>query len=182
MFGVGWAKTGTTTLGRCFEILGLAHVGPRLDLVDHLPERNLAPILQIARRHDGFEDWPWLLLFRELDAAFPGSRFVLTTRDEASWLRSYRNMLANQGEAAPQLTARRRVLYDLPFPHVTDDQLLARVRRHEREVRAWFAERPGDLLVVDWSAGDRWERLCDFLDLPVPDVDFPHENRGRYTP
>lgn len=176
--GVGWAKTGTTTLGECFDLLGYRHAAGRLDLVDHLEAGDLAPILQVAREHDAFEDWPWLLLFRELDEAFPGTRFVLTTRDPDAWLRSYQGMLARQGEASTELTRRRRVLYGLPFPDVTEAQLLERVRRHEQGVRAWFADRPDDLLVVDWAAGDGWPQLCDFLGLPVPDAPFPHANRG----
>lgn len=56
VFGVGWAKTGTTTLGRCFEILGFRHMGPRLALVDHLADGNLAPIPELAQEFDTFED------------------------------------------------------------------------------------------------------------------------------
>ena len=29
-------------------------------------------------------------------------------------------------------------------------------------------------------AGDGWERLCEFLDVPVPDVPFPRENVGKF--
>lgn len=180
--GVGWAKTGTTTLGECFEILGLRHIPGQLHLVDHLEAGDIDPILEVARDYDAFEDWPWLLLYRELDEAFPGSKFILTTRDQDSWLRSYENMLATQGEARPKLMRRRRALYGLPFPDVTAEQLLERVQRHEREVRDWFRDRPEDLLVVDWAAGDGWQQLCDFLDLPVPGAPFPHANRGQYTP
>lgn len=180
--GIGWAKTGTTTLGECFETLGLRHAAGRLDLVDHLETGDLSPILAEARHFDAFEDWPWLLVFRELDEAFPGSKFVLTTRNAEAWLRSYRNMLDTQGAARPRLVRQRRILYDLPFPDVTEEQLLDRVRRHEREVQAWFADRPDDLLVVDWARGNGWQELCDFLDLPIPDVPFPHANRGHYAP
>ena len=33
VFGVGWAKTGTTTLGECFKILGFDHQSQNLELV-----------------------------------------------------------------------------------------------------------------------------------------------------
>jgi hypothetical protein len=32
VFGIGWAKKGTTTLGRCFEILGYNHQSQNLSL------------------------------------------------------------------------------------------------------------------------------------------------------
>ena len=44
---------------------------------------------------------------------------------------------------------------------------------HERRVRAYFADRPDDLLVIDISAGEGWEALCPFLGVPVPDKPFP---------
>lgn len=34
---------------------------------------------------------------------------------------------------------------------------------------------PEDRL-VDWRPGDGWAPLCAALDLPVPDVPFPHAN------
>ncbi len=178
--GVGWAKTGTTTLGDCLKALGYRHVSGRLDLVRHLDERDLEPVLRVAARFESMEDWPWLLLYREIDAAFPGTKFVLTTRDRPRWLQSYRNMLRTQGEATAQMNRIRQVLYDLPFPHVTDDALLARYERHVAEVREYFRDRPDDLLVVDWARGDGWPELCSFLGQPLPDRPFPHANRGSY--
>jgi hypothetical protein len=180
VFGVGWAKTGTTTLGDALTILGYRHQSARLDLVQDLADGDLSRILSVARQHDSFEDWPWLLLFRELDREFPASKFVLTTRDPAAWLASYRNMLARKGEATDEVNERRRILYGLPFPDVDDQSLLERYSRHEREVRAHFRDRPGHLIVVDWAQGDGWPELCAHLGLPVPDRELPHANRGVY--
>jgi hypothetical protein len=181
VFGVGWAKTGTTTLAECLRILGYRHLqGPRLDLVELLEGDDPEALLAVVEPYESAEDWPWPLLFRELDARFPDSRFVLTTREPASWLRSYRNMVARQ-QPDPDLDATRRVLYGLPFPDVTDEQLLDRVAQHDHAVRAWFADRPGSLLEVDWATGDGWDELCAFLGEPRPALAFPHANRGEYT-
>lgn len=180
IFGIGWAKTGTTTLGHCLEILGHRHQGQRLDLVEDLATGDLSRILAVAAEADAFEDWPWIVLYRELDAAFPGSRFILTVRDPQRWLRSYRNMLEQPGIVTEELSRIRRLLYGLPFPDVTSEQLLARYRRHNDDVANYFSSRPGDLLVIDWERGDGWPELCGFLDRPVPDAPFPHDNKGCY--
>ena len=47
-------------------------------------------------------------------------------------------------------------------------------------MRSYFANRPEDLLVLDVTAGDGWEPLCQFLGMPVPERPFPWEN--RYQP
>jgi hypothetical protein len=179
--GVGWAKTGTKTLRQCLEVLGYRHQSTRLDLVSLL-DGGRAKLVEMAAQWDSFDDWPWLLLYRELDTAFPGSRFILTVRDSEAWLRSYRNMLA-RWPASEEATERRRVLYGLPFPDVTNEQLVVRYERHNREVQAWFAGRPEALLVVDWAKAQGWPELCRFLGHQVdPDLSFPHANRGHYEP
>jgi hypothetical protein len=181
VFGIGWAKTGTTTLGKCFEILGYDHQSQRLDLVHDLRDGDLSRIRRLVEKKESFEDWPWIILFRELDQSFPTSKFVLTTRDPERWVRSYTNMLHTQGEASEELNEIRHILYGLPFPQVTKEQLLQRYRRHNREVKEYFSGRPDDLLVVNWEEGDGWQELCDFLGREVPSEPFPHANRGRYV-
>jgi hypothetical protein len=185
VFGVGWAKTGVTTLGRCLEILGYRHHGQRLDLVSDLgagdpATADLSRLLAVAAEFDAFTDWPWILPFRQFDAAFPGSRFILTTRSPDRWLRSYLSMLPRLPPQTDEVIQRRRILYGLPFPDVTDAMLLDRYQQHNAEVNRWFRDRPDALLVVDWEAGDGWGPLCRFLGRPVPDVPFPHENPGEY--
>ena len=45
--------------------------------------------------------------------------------------------------------------------------------RHVREVEEYFKQRPRDLLVLDVCAGEGWEKLCAFLNKPVPPGPFP---------
>ena len=46
------------------------------------------------------------------------------------------------------------------------------LQRHNDEVQQAIA--PERLLV--WNASDGWEPLCEFLEVPVPGVPFPHIN------
>jgi hypothetical protein len=52
-------------------------------------------------------------------------------------------------------------------------------RRHHQEVARYFADRPGDLLRMRICDGEGWNRLCEFLDLPVPRDRFPTLNVKR---
>lgn len=182
IFGIGWARTGTTTLGQSLKILGYRHQSQRLDLVTDVARGDLARVWQVVEAFDSFDDWPWIILFKELDAHYPGSKFILTTRDPQKWLKSYANLLAQEANASPELHAARRVLYGLPFPDVTPEQLLARYQAHHTAVAEHFQARPEALLTISWEQGDGWEKLCAFLGRPVPTVPFPHENRGHYRP
>ena len=180
IFGIGWPKTGTKTLGECFKILGFNHESIRLDLVADLQKGDPSKIIDIAREKDTFEDWPWIILYKEMDHQFPGSKFILTHRDPDKQLHSYQNMLKTLDLPKDEWNAMRRTLYGLPFPNVTAEQMQERYLRHNQEVRHYFMDRPGDLLEINWEAGDGWEKLCGFLGLPVPKVALPHANRGVY--
>ncbi|MCB0133043.1 MAG: hypothetical protein KDD78_19410 [Caldilineaceae bacterium] len=181
VFGIGWAKTGTTTLGACFKILGFNHQSRDLALVQQWAQGDLSRIMAVAQTKESFDDWPWLRLYAEMDRAFPGSRFVLTHRAPERWVGSYRNMLQDQRQTTPELTEIRRFLYGLPFPECTEEQLLARYQRHNDDVMTYFADRPSDLLVVNWEAGDGWPELCRFLGREIPATPFPHANQGNYN-
>ena len=157
-------------------MLGYDVHGQALWLMPSVMAGEQGTALELARRHEAFHDWPWILLFRELDAAFPGSRFVLTVRDPRRWVASYRAMLAAQGPPPPDLSAIRRFLFGIDIEAADDAALMARVRLHDEAVRAHFRDRPGDLLVVDWELGHGWTELCGFLGADAPDRPFPRLN------
>lgn len=177
--GVGWAKTGTTTLGACFQILGFKHASTRLDLLDNLILGDLDSVMSVAEHFDSFDDWPWTLLFREFDNRFKSCKFVMTTRSDDSWIHSYRNMLRQQTESV-SLATQRAYLYGLDVNLASDQQLLERRKQHEDAVRQYFSERTDQLLEINWELGDGWQELCTFLNLPEPKAAFPHRNKGVY--
>ena len=170
VFGVGWAKTGTTTLAECLHALGFDHMhGPQFDLLDRLIDGDVEAVIEAATAHESFDDWPWPLLYRELDEAFPDARFVLTTRDHATWCSSYKRMLEREGPPDAALRRRRDHLFGVErSDRVAVNVLADRVAAHDEAVRAWFDSTPGRLLVVDWEAGDGWDELCGFLGIEAP--------------
>jgi len=180
IFGIGWAKTGTKTLGECFKILGFNHQSTRLDLVEKLENGELDQIMNIAKSKDTFEDWPWLILYKEFDQTFPESKFILTYRDPENWLKSYLNMLAVEGKANNRINRIRSFLYQLPFPNVSANELVGRYIKHFNDVQEYFINKPDSLLIVDWEKGDGWKEICDFIKMPIPNKPFPHANRGLY--
>lgn len=183
VFGIGWAKTGTTTLGRCFELLGYAHQSQNLSLLPQVLRGDFQKTLRIASAKESFEDWPWPLVYHEVNVAFPGSLFVLTTRNPKHWLASYRAMLGSENSPPDEVTAVRILLYGEDPRKAHDDMLMERFSRHNAAVLDYFRESPSKLLVVDWEKGDGWEQICGFLGLSIPDTPFPHLNqRADWAP
>jgi hypothetical protein len=56
------------------------------------------------------------------------------------------------------------------------DRFLAAYRRHDRAVKDHFAGREEDLLILNVCGGDGWNKLCSFLNKPVPSKSFPKSN------
>jgi hypothetical protein len=176
VFCIGFHKTGTSSMREALEILGYRVTGP-----DHTGDRDIAETLHrvtadLSQRFDAFQDNPWPLVWREMDALHPGSKFILTVRDPQKWYDSNRNHFGGQ------TTPMRALVYgpDAATPEGNEALYKARLVRHEREVRAYFRDRPDDLLVLDLGRDGRWEPLCAFLGHPVPARPFPHANRIPY--
>ena len=159
--------------------MGYVHQSQSLGLIDDLIAGRLDRALAVAGKAESLEDWPWILLYRELDHAFPGSKFILTVREPDRWLSSYRAMLDAQGPPDALLTRYRSFIFGQAFESMTGQEMMERVERHNRDVREYFAGRPNDLLVVNWEKGDGWAQLGAFLGLTTPDLAFPHLNRRR---
>jgi hypothetical protein len=124
-------------------------------------------------------DLPIPLLYRELDTAYPGSKFNLTIRDENEWLESVRrhwdrniNPFRSAWDTDPFTHRVHNLLYRRK--DFDAETFLNRYRRHNAEVLDYFQERPNDLLIMDMTQGDGWPELCAFLGKPIPAAQYPH--------
>jgi len=173
VFCVGFHKTGTKTIAAALQQLGYRVMGPLGTTNRDIGRVALELAEEIVGRYDAFQDNPWPILYRELDQRYPGSRFILTLRDPRDWIRS---QVAYFGEKESPM---RAWIYGFGSPVGHEDTYLQRFTDHNREVLAYFADRPDDLLAMDFSRGDGWEALCRFLGREAPDEAFPHMNRTQ---
>jgi len=173
IIGAGFQKTGTSTLREALKILGYR--------VKDTTPRALVPILRgnwkkigrILEGYDAVEDTPWYMIYRELDKHYPGSKFILTIRDEDSWYTSVAKHIGDLPAAHHEwIYGRGRGI-----PSRDRKNTISVYHRHNEGVKTYFRDRPGDLLVLDFTAGDGWQKLCEFLDREVPGVPFPHYNK-----
>ncbi len=173
--GIGLNKTGTSTLGVCLRHWGLKHTSYSVDAFNLWRERNYEGLLEHISHYESFEDWPWPLVYREVDQTFPGSKFILTRRKDAeTWFGSLRKHAELTGP-----TKFRKVIYGYAMPHEHKEEHIQFYERHLQEVRDYFRARPDDLLEVCWEEGGGWTELSQFLGFERPDIPFPHANKAR---
>jgi hypothetical protein len=174
IFGVGIQRTGCSSLCEALRLLGFRSVQWPAGLFQNLDH----PILN---EFDAFTDNPIPIIYQQLDKMFPGSKFILTIRDTESWLKSVQ-WLFNVGEEEfnwneyPVTHQMHKALYGTTQ---FDKQIFRNIyQNHNDEVRRYFAQRPLDLLVINFRRKEGWSQLCRFLDRPVPDVPIPIKNKS----
>lgn len=182
IFGIGMHKTATTSLHHAMKILGFnsAHWTNAHWAKAIWTEMQVWGKSSTLEKHYHLCDLPIPMLFRELDQAYPGSKFILTTLDDETWVKA--------AEVHWSSRNRFRAMWDSdPFTHKVHQELygqrtfdsevfLARYRRHNEEVLEHFKDRPQDLLVMKMSEGAGWKELAEFIGKPVPTVAYPHAN------
>lgn len=180
IFGIGMQKTATTSLDKALQLLGFdsAHWLDGKWAVAILREMRAKGRSDTLERHYALCDLPIAILFRELDRSYPGSKFILTVRDEVDWLVSARahwsyehNTHRPDWDLYPAAHFIHRATYGQKYfdPIV----FLARYRRHNAEVLEYFRDRPDDLLVMDMSRGASWRELCEFVERSIPEEKYP---------
>jgi hypothetical protein len=179
VFGIGMMKTGTWSLHEALGTLGYKslHNGglETMKLVQQAIGEGKPMLTYLDPSINAFSDvFGITYCFYLADVEYPGSRFILTVRDRDDWLDSRRRHIEKD--------QRTRAAGQHPDGHegvmeVDLEGWATEYARHEAAVRAYFADRPDDLLVFDLIGGDGWEPLCEFLGHAVPDAPFPWENR-----
>lgn len=171
VFGLGLARTGTTSMHEAMLALGYDSAPSSATLIDGIDRAFLD-------RHDAFFDNPVPFLRRELHEARPNASFIVTHRPVEPWLSSMEWLF---GEGLDRLDPATRALGDRVhrFVYGTDVFDPDRLRRihaeHYDGLRSWSDGRD-DVLWLELEDGLGWQPLCDFLSVAVPDTPFPRLN------
>lgn len=188
VFGIGLHKTATSSLHRAFELMGFdsLHWGTgEAPLI--WQEMNVLGRSPTLERWYAISDLPIPLLYQKLDRAYPGSKFVLTVRDEGEWVKSVERLWDRRfnptrwmWDVYPFSNTIHRELYGQT--HFDANVFVERYRRHNTEVREYFNNRPGDLLEMNMSEGGGWGKLAPFLGVAPPSTVYPRDNVTRALP
>ena len=194
VIGAGFGRTGTMSLKLALEQLGF---GP----CHHMEEIFANPLHVVRWRaaiagekvdwnavYDGYNataDWPGVSFTQELAAYYPDAKIILTLRPVESWWESYsRTILLNMQNLPEDTPAPIRDIIEMAtevvgkksFGSTIDDELAAKIAYsdHVEKITGLY----GADRLLQFNVKDGWKPLCDFLEKPVPDGEFPHSNRS----
>jgi hypothetical protein len=193
VIGAGFGRTGTLSLKLALTQLGFGPCHHMDEVMQDPPQVAQWQAIAAGRTVEweavfpGFRsqvDWPGAHVWRELAAAYPRAKVLLSVRPEDAWWTSFSNTIGTllqtyrQEDLPPHVMAMMDAAFELIVnqtfrcPPTDREGVLAAYRRRNADVRATIAgER---LLVLDVAEG--WQPLCQFLAVPVPDAPFPRVN------
>lgn len=136
IFGIGLHRTATSTVTEMVESLGW-----EISNYDHWPEmleaaRTTNFNMSFLKFCDGAFDLPTPIYFRQLDEAYPGSKFIFTDRALDSWLKSCENHCLNSvNMSKPDV-----VTHDLVFrsKEFVRENWVETYYWHRRNIRDYF--------------------------------------------
>lgn len=186
VLGAGLGRTGTKSMQTALAMLGFGPCHHMLEVFRHPESMRLwidagegRPDWDgIFESYSSAADYPSAAYWRELTRYYPDSKVLLTVRDPDEWFESVHATILS-----PESIARRAgedmpaqffasVLRRLP-PQLDDRAVMTHYfRSHIAAVTATVS--PERLLV--YQTGEGWERLCRFLEVPMPAEPFPFEN------
>ena len=165
IFGIGMHKAATTSLHLAMKLLNFnsAHWTSAHWAKAIWTEMQVWHRSSTLEKHYHLCDLPIPIMFRELDSAYPNSKFILTLLDEERWVKAaeihwlYSNPFRSAWDSDPFSHKIHQIIYGQR--HFDREVFLARYRRHNAEVLEYFKDRPQDLLVMKMNEGFRVERI-----------------------
>ncbi len=190
--GAGFGRTGTRSMKDALEQLGFGPCHHMAEVMDKRSQEDLWDHISLGQRPDwnavfaGYQsslDWPSISYWREIADAYPDAKVLVTSRPVDDWFASFsktilqvlrQTELTPEGERTQLAKVTLRVIRDVSFHGNIEDEahMKACFEAHNAAVEAAIPE--GRRLT--FTAGDGWEPLCRWLDVPVPETPFPYSN------
>jgi len=167
IFCIGVPKTGTTSLHKALKILGYKSV-KMYDWTSYWKKGEDKYIDMIKKSYfEVYSDYPFgMNIYKKIDREIPNSKFILTIRDSKALKKSYINFYENSPFS-------EYIINNL-------EEILKNTKERDKEINDYFKDKKSQLLIMDILNGDKWDKLCSFLNKPIPKKPFPHKNKQIY--
>ena len=192
IIGSGFGRTGTKSMKEALTTLGFGPCHHMIEIMGNPDQLAFWKKISAGEPVDwnqvfaGYQsqmDWPGAAVWAESAAAFPEARVIHSERPEDVWWNSFEKTIGKffntytKLELPPVIEevfdTMSEFLQRVPLEGASDrNSVIAAYRRNNEKVRDTI---PADQLLI-YSPGDGWEPLCRFLEVPVPDSEYPHRN------
>lgn len=176
IFGIGVARTGTTTLAKALEILGYKSVHVECNVMEVSKDDGYDRFSinnKVLEDNEAIIGTPLCPCHKMLAEKYPDSFFILTIRDSESWLKSCSLSFTEKLAMDENHHALHRWLYD----SILYDKEKFMKGYMNYVVKVLNGNNKNRLLLYNICSGSGWQPLCNFLGKDIPDCPFPHESK-----
>ena len=191
IIGAGMGRTGTASLkvaiealdiGRCYHMSEiLQDPGKTADWIDAAD--GDADWDRIFEGYAATVDNPGCNYWKQLADYYPQAKIILTVRDADRWFDSANETIHSVEFAqfiknSPFGEMVQKTVWDMMANRMQDRGYM--IDFFESRTREIIDTIEADRLLV-YQVADGWQPLCEFLDVPVPDIEFPRINSRDET-
>ena len=197
IFQLGMICAGSTSLCEALNILGIPSLhfqGPdhKIFETEVIPENiklNRRLFYPYDQEFTGFLDFNGMHFYKTLYKMYPDSKFIYTWRAYDPWIKSALRLSQNLWKSGSPVrvgVAEHQTLLINNTPGIIDqdmpEKVFALVKtdrekswKDNQQIPEFFKNNPKflEMRICD-EDNDGWEKLCDFLEMDIPDVDFPN--------
>ena len=187
VIGAGFGRTGTLSLKLALEKLGFGpchHMMEVFGKPDHIAlwqaaaDGESVDWDQVFNGYNSAVDWPVCAFWRELSVVYPDAKFILSRRDANKWFDSASETIFKAMSMFDGKDVHGKMTNTLVVNHTFGGNLTDRqhaIDIYEKHNQAVEETLPAERLLI-FEAAQGWQPLCDFLDVPVPEEDYPRTN------
>jgi len=205
IFCIGFGKTGTCSLGKVLRDFGFKDAKSQrsVELLgsDWGGHKNPSEIIKYCQSGDFFKDNPFGLLdlYKDLDLAFPNSKFILTVRNSPeiwynSLIRAHTNMFSSDKNRVPNeadlknskyihkgyLLKSKKNYWGYPnVPLYDEKKYKQQYLDSNMKKRKYFKNRSNDFIEINLANTEDLNRLCTFLNIKTNIKEFPWVNKSK---
>ena len=207
VIGVGGPRTGTASLKVALEILGFGKCYHMEWLFNHQEQIKYWHELfdtgttDFDTLFDGFSstvDFPGYMNYKPLLEKYPDAKLILSERDPEDWYDSAINTVyaVTPQTFGQKLGMMKKMIFSSRFRKISKSFMLVEKYLWNGKYRGKFKNKkltlkiyndfneevkkyvPSDQLLI-YNISDDWEPLCKFLNVKVPDEEFPYKNKRK---
>ena len=183
VFCLSFAGTGGDDIRSALSFLGYKafgwHKETTATLIANILDDDIPSVFKRVHERDAFVGFPWWLCYAELDKQFTNAKFILTLpADEPRWIQDAQQRVLNDLRAQLLSNDAGESMISSYLDMKSSDAVFATYYKSTvAAIRKHFRGRPDKLLEMRVSNGDGWEKLCPFIEAPIPDAAFPPDSK-----
>ncbi len=207
VIGAGFGRTGTMSIkhalehlgfGPCYHMIELTNNPERVTYWEQIVNGKTPDWEKLLAGYHSIMDFPGCLYYKELLVAYPNAKVILSVRDSEDWYESAKATIFKSYPTGKQLftilksyfvSKRVRLLmrvgwiiqktiYQRTFGYKMFNKAEA-IKRYEAHNKAVINFVPSNQLLV-YNVREGWEPLCNFLNVPLPEVNFFNTNKPAH--